>query len=594
MITNIEFLGNDTNGLKRYSIKVSIDKDLDLVEKLTGKISFSKILEISFHNLAWNNTLNLRSNFQIEIPIIEFSKLIHDDTESFEVEKISSNSLKGLEEELELKVLKSQLKWNKDFILYCLINLFPDLNETINFNELDKYYLNNNKYNKDYSPKNLRPILAQEKPNIDLLKEILSNLEIIKSLEFKPHNFKEEEFIGEKPKKSFLNKLTGQYKIDLKKYEDLKKNHLQNQQAKKEVKLQKIKKYKTLTNEFANDYIELIKDKIESIHSKRNQSEENFESKIKNLLDQNIINSYYKFKYELFLKNDSLLLEFFLPSFEDFLDSRNVKTTKTGIKNSEKEYKEICISIIFGLADFIFKNDNEKKIKQLYFNCFISFIDKSIGKLKENCIISISFSRDEFYGIDLNHIDLSEAFKKFNGLAASNISESISVRPIMTINREDKRFVENKDIIQSIDERTNLAIMDWEDFEHLIRDLFEKEFSSSGGEVKITQSSRDGGIDAIAFDPDPIRGGKIVIQSKRYTNVVGVSAVRDLYGTMINEGANKGILVTTSHFGSDAYQFSKNKPLSLIDGDNLLQLLIKHNFKAKIDIKEAREIRKNG
>jgi len=25
----------------------------------------------------------------------------------------------------------------------------------------------------------------------------------------------------------------------------------------------------------------------------------------------------------------------------------------------------------------------------------------------------------------------------------------------------------------------------------------------------------------IAFDPDPIRGGKIVIQAKRYTNVVG-------------------------------------------------------------------------
>src|SRR5690606_8637543 len=97
-----------------------------------------------------------------------------------------------------------------------------------------------------------------------------------------------------------------------------------------------------------------------------------------------------------------------------------------------------------------------------------------------------------------------------------------------------------------------------------------------------------------AFDPDPIKGGKIVIQSKRYTNVVGVSAVRDLYGTMINEGANKGILVTTSHFGSDAYNFAKDKPLSLIDGDNLLQLLIKHNFKAKIDIQEAKENKNRG
>ncbi|HLO12683.1 MAG TPA: restriction endonuclease, partial [Pseudoneobacillus sp.] len=53
--------------------------------------------------------------------------------------------------------------------------------------------------------------------------------------------------------------------------------------------------------------------------------------------------------------------------------------------------------------------------------------------------------------------------------------------------------------------------MDWQDFEQLIRELFEKEFNTSGGEVKTTQASRDGGVDAVAFDPDPIRGGKIVI-----------------------------------------------------------------------------------
>jgi restriction system protein len=69
--------------------------------------------------------------------------------------------------------------------------------------------------------------------------------------------------------------------------------------------------------------------------------------------------------------------------------------------------------------------------------------------------------------------------------------------------------------------------MDWGDFEHLIRELFEKEFASPGGDVKITQASSDGGVDAVAFDPDPITGGKIVIQAKRYTRTVGVSAVRD-------------------------------------------------------------------
>jgi restriction system protein len=132
--------------------------------------------------------------------------------------------------------------------------------------------------------------------------------------------------------------------------------------------------------------------------------------------------------------------------------------------------------------------------------------------------------------------------------------------------------------------------MDWEDFEHLIRELFEQEFTQTGGEVKVTQASRDGGVDAVAFDPDPIRGGKIVIQAKRYTNTVGVSAVRDLYGTVMNEGATKGILVTTSEYGPDAYEFARGKPLTLLSGGNLLSLLEKHGHKAKIDLVDARRI----
>jgi restriction system protein len=135
--------------------------------------------------------------------------------------------------------------------------------------------------------------------------------------------------------------------------------------------------------------------------------------------------------------------------------------------------------------------------------------------------------------------------------------------------------------------------MDWEDFEHLIRELFEKEFATGGGEVKVTRASRDGGVDAVAFDPDPIRGGKIVIQAKRYTNVVGVSAVRDLYGTVMNEGATKGILVTTADYGPDSYEFAKGKPLTLLSGANLLHLLAKHGHKARIDLKEAKKLRPN-
>lgn len=126
-----------------------------------------------------------------------------------------------------------------------------------------------------------------------------------------------------------------------------------------------------------------------------------------------------------------------------------------------------------------------------------------------------------------------------------------------------------------------------------IRELFEKEFNETGGEVRITRASRDGGVDAVAFDPVPIRGGKIIIQAKRYTNVVGVSSVRDLYGTVQHEGATKGILVSTADFGPDSFKFAKDKPITLINGSNLLSLLYKHGYKARIDIKQAKEILAN-
>jgi restriction system protein len=71
---------------------------------------------------------------------------------------------------------------------------------------------------------------------------------------------------------------------------------------------------------------------------------------------------------------------------------------------------------------------------------------------------------------------------------------------------------------------------------------------------------------------------------------VGVAVVRDLYGTVMNDGATKGILVTTADYGPDSYDFAKDKPLTLLNGSNLLSLLEKHGHEARIDLQEARAI----
>lgn len=305
------------------------------------------------------------------------------------------------------------------------------------------------------------------------------------------------------------------------------------------------------------------------------------------------------FQLEYNPENKILIVEYELPPIEAFPKIKEVKYVA-----SKKELKKIFVSEvelnkIFDEAMYkitlrtlheLFEADKANALEAISFNGWVTAINKATGKPEKNCILSIQTKKSEFIEIDLSKIDPKICFKNLKGVASSKLSTLTPIQPILQISKTDKRFVEGYNIANDINPSTNLAAMDWEDFEHLIRELFEKEFQKNGGEVRVTRASRDGGVDAIAFDPDPIKGGKIVIQAKRYTNTVGVSAVRDLYGTVVNEGATKGILVSTADYGPDAYEFAKGKPLTLLNGSNLLHLLEKHGYHAKIDLKEAKKI----
>ena len=296
-------------------------------------------------------------------------------------------------------------------------------------------------------------------------------------------------------------------------------------------------------------------------------------------------------------ENRLLVVEYRLPSLDDLPTLKEVKYIAANVEIREAHISEIQLRKLYDDTIYkitlrsiheLFAADAINVIEAISFNGWVRVINKATGNEELTCIVSIQIKKEDFKKINLENVDPKACFKSFKGVGSSNLSGLSAIQPILQTRKKDKRFVDSHSV--EFDDSTNLAAMAWEDFEHLIRELFEKEFSSNGGEVKVTQASRDGGVDAIAFDPDPIRGGKIVIQAKRYTNTVGVSAVRDLFGTVMNEGANKGILVTTSDYGSDSYAFAKGKPITLLNGANLLYLLEKHGTRAKIDIKEARRL----
>ena len=222
-------------------------------------------------------------------------------------------------------------------------------------------------------------------------------------------------------------------------------------------------------------------------------------------------------------------------------------------------------------------------------NGCMSFKDKATGQERSDYLMSLFAKSEQVRGIDFANVDPKTCFRSLKGVSAPRPTLCIPIAPLLRFDK-DRRIISSRQVIDNLAAETNLAVMPWDDFEHLIRELFEKEFAHNGAEVRVTQASRDRGVDALVFDPDPVRGGKYVIQAKRYTILVDVSSVRDLYGTILNEGANRGILVTTSTYGPDAYDFAKDKPITLLDGSRLLHLLQKHGYNFRIDLKEARRL----
>lgn len=228
----------------------------------------------------------------------------------------------------------------------------------------------------------------------------------------------------------------------------------------------------------------------------------------------------------------------------------------------------------------VFHADHAGAVDSAAINLMVNTIDPATGRAVRPCLLTVRAAKDAFAEIDLAKVEPLACLRGLGAQVSPSPHELRAVRPLVDFNMVDPRFIDTPDVLAHLDQRPNLAELSPSEFEALITNLFSK----MGLETKLTQASRDGGVDCVAWDMRPVVGGKVIVQAKRYKNTVGVSAVRDLYGTVMNEGAAKGILVTTSGYGKSAYDFVANKPLELITGGNLLYLLEEHTgFKGKID-----------
>lgn len=113
----------------------------------------------------------------------------------------------------------------------------------------------------------------------------------------------------------------------------------------------------------------------------------------------------------------------------------------------------------------------------------------------------------------------------------------------------------------------SIRAMSWREFEMLCGEAYRRKgFSVEENGL----GGADGGVDLVLR-----KGGETwLVQCKRWkTFKVGVKEVRELFGIVAAERASGGIFVTCGSYTQDGRAFAKGKPLDLVDGAALLELV---------------------
>jgi HJR/Mrr/RecB family endonuclease len=116
-------------------------------------------------------------------------------------------------------------------------------------------------------------------------------------------------------------------------------------------------------------------------------------------------------------------------------------------------------------------------------------------------------------------------------------------------------------------------------FEEIIAEIL----SDMGCEVELTQATKDGGKDILAYVNTDFGKLLCLVETKHYRKdrTIGVDIVRNLYGTFCDYEANSAMLVTTSKFSPDARQFQQRHKyqLSLKDYTDIASWILKYKTK---------------
>jgi len=164
------------------------------------------------------------------------------------------------------------------------------------------------------------------------------------------------------------------------------------------------------------------------------------------------------------------------------------------------------------------------------------------------------------------------------GIAYLESSNFVSSSP----RRDTLKAVEAFNVSQRTELQDRLAKMDPYAFEHLIKELLE---AMGYDDVTVTKAAGDKGVDVVGTIQFGITTVREVVQVKRTPNsALGRPLVDQLRGALHYHQAIQGTIITLGRVAKgaqDAAVFQGAAPITLIDGEKLLDLLIEHEVAVK-------------
>ncbi|MEU9375658.1 restriction endonuclease [Streptomyces sp. NPDC048255] len=282
-----------------------------------------------------------------------------------------------------------------------------------------------------------------------------------------------------------------------------------------------------------------------------------------------------------------LVLDWQLPGYQVVPETKSVryvpstdqeKETARPVTQRRALYRDLLAQCVLLVVRDLYAADEFGVLGSVVVNGFVDDHDPVTGQEARIVLAAVSAERSAFAGLRLEQVSAVDCLVEgLRGQLAARPDQLAAVRPGRRPG-EVGGVVSHGGHADGGEDEPDLFEMDPIAFENLVAELFR----AMGMEAVTTQRSGDGGVDVEALDPAPIRGGRIVVQVKRYRNTVPPTAVRDLYGTVQDKGANKGVLVTTASFGPGSYTFANGKPLELVPGVELVRLLHQYGLRGRL------------